>query len=234
MKLRPGPGGRKVRPAGAGRRHPLAAPRQLAARKALAALLAALACVVLALALGEDEPGSEARQPASPRPWEAAAGSGQGAGQGSGRGSGLSSIVLPPLLADAGEAPRAVLPGPAPAVEQTAVAPAAERVPTPVPDSAAALTRASAAPVDGYRIQLGVFADPANALVLQQRLREQGLPGGVQSRVVLGPFPDRAAARAAQTALRAAGMEEGIMLLPPGQAAANKATGQKSTSDRKP
>nr|WP_286206736.1 SPOR domain-containing protein [Thauera linaloolentis] len=70
------------------------------------------------------------------------------------------------------------------------------------------------APADGYRIQLGVFGDSANALSLQRELAARGLPAGIQSRVVLGPFADREAARKAQSALRAEGLEAG-MLLPP-------------------
>lgn len=70
------------------------------------------------------------------------------------------------------------------------------------------------APADGFRIQLGVFGDPANALTLQRELTAKGLPATIQSRVVLGPFTDRAAAEKAQAALRKAGHEAG-MLLPP-------------------
>ena len=76
------------------------------------------------------------------------------------------------------------------------------------------MTQARSAPADGYRIQLGVFSDPANAIGLAQELTARGLPAGIQSRVVLGPFADRDAAHKAQAALRAAGVEAG-MLLPP-------------------
>ena len=76
------------------------------------------------------------------------------------------------------------------------------------------MAEAKPAPADGYRIQLGVFADPANAVALARDLNGRGLPAGIQSRVVLGPFADRDAAHKAQVALRAAGVETG-MLLPP-------------------
>ena len=76
------------------------------------------------------------------------------------------------------------------------------------------MAQAKSAPADGYRIQLGVFGDPANAIGLVHELNARGLPAGIQSRVVLGPFADRDAAHKAQAALRAAGVEAG-MLLPP-------------------
>ena len=76
------------------------------------------------------------------------------------------------------------------------------------------MTQARSAPADGYRIQLGVFSDPANAIGLAQELTARGLPAGIQSRVVLGPFADRDAALKAQAVLSAAGVEAG-MLLPP-------------------
>ena len=76
------------------------------------------------------------------------------------------------------------------------------------------MTQARSAPADGYRIQLGVFSDPANAIGLAQELTARGLPAGIQSRVVLGPFADRDAAHKAQAVLSAAGVEAG-MLLPP-------------------
>ena len=76
------------------------------------------------------------------------------------------------------------------------------------------MAEARSAPADGYRIQLGVFSDPENAIGLARELNARGLAAGIQSRVVLGPFGDRDAAHKAQAALRAAGVEAG-MLLPP-------------------
>lgn len=69
----------------------------------------------------------------------------------------------------------------------------------------------------GYRIQLGVFGDPANAALLQSELAGRGLPAQVQSRVVLGPYRDRAAAERARAALRKAGGDAGILLPPQGK-----------------
>lgn len=67
---------------------------------------------------------------------------------------------------------------------------------------------------DGYQLQLGVFGDAGNALVLYERLSAAGFEARIQSRVVLGPFPDRRAAEQAQAALRRSGEPAGILLPP--------------------
>lgn len=212
---------------------------QLALRKAVAALLAALACVLLALTLGTDEPETvQASRERPLRPWEAKP---------------QASLTLAPpttvSLADHGAPVPAAAGGGAELVETSAEESRAsvderadgdanrgadQHADQSAPDEqAAALAQARPAPVDGYRIQLGVFADPANALALQQRLAGNGLPAGVQSRVVLGPFPDQQTARKAQAALRAAGIEEG-MLVPPAKAAGSKAAAKKTATEPKP
>lgn len=204
------------------------AASQLALRKALFTLFAALACALLALALGRDEPGTEPSLERPLRPWEAKP---------------QAPLTLPSPLsaspsaaevdAEASVATSAVATAGSVAEigSRSLVEPAAnEESPAA---QAAALAQARPAPVHGYRIQLGVFAGPANALALQQRLADQGLPAGVQSRVVLGPFPDQQTARNAQAALRAAGMEEG-MLLPPAKVADQFTRGKKPQSGGKP
>jgi len=133
---------------------------------------------------------------------------------------GVAQNVLPAPTASTtpvSPAPSSVLsPTPAPAPAPTPVQRA-----TPAADSAPEASAAPSvpqaippAPADGFRIQLGVFGDPANAAALQRELAAKGLPATIQSRVVLGPFADRAAAEKAQAALRKAGHEAG-MLLPP-------------------
>jgi cell division septation protein DedD len=87
--------------------------------------------------------------------------------------------------------------------------------PVAVPDGAVVLPPAAiGSATDGYRIQLGVFGDPANAVESFEALTARGLKAHIQSRVVLGPYPDRAAAERAQAALRKAGAEPGILVPP--------------------
>ena len=192
--------------------------RNSALRRAAGALLGAIVILIVALAL-EQEPGvSEGTQqrvitvkevPPAPAQITAPADEAQAA----------SAVTLPVTTPAAPTLPADVLPmadGAAarPPVVEEAVASmpsARERQPASL---AVLMTQARSAPADGYRIQLGVFSDPANAIGLAQELTARGLPAGIQSRVVLGPFADRDAAHTAQAALRAAGVEAG-MLLPP-------------------
>ncbi len=103
----------------------------------------------------------------------------------------------------------------------------AASTPQAVDDGAAAARGAAAVPPgvllpaaalrpagDGFQLQLGVFGDAANALVLYERLAAAGFEARIQSRVVLGPFPDRRAAEQAQAALRRGGEPAGILLPP--------------------
>lgn len=105
---------------------------------------------------------------------------------------------------------------PAPEVPPAAAVPTVE--PSPAPSPAPAAKRpaqpAPAALADGYRVQLGVFGDPANAAALQAELDGRGLPAHIQSRVVLGPFENRAQAERAQAQLRKAGAESGVVVAP--------------------
>jgi len=177
--------------------------RNAALRMAGAALLAAVAALIAALSLEQRLPGDGAR----PMPDAVAPAPSLGSG------------LFAPMeagIAAAGDsaAVRGAAPEPAQTPEETAVP-----VPSPASSPAAEamvpiLADAPPAPADGYRIQLGVFGDPANALALQRALAAQGLQAGIQSRVVLGPFADREAAQKAQAALRAAGGEAGMLLAP--------------------
>ena len=193
--------------------------RNSALRRAAGALLGAIVILIVALAL-EQEPGvSEGTQqrvitvkevPPAPAQITAPADEEQAASAVSPlpvatpAAATLLTDVLP--MAD-GAAAR-------PPVVEEAVASmpsARERQPASL---AVLMTQARSAPADGYRIQLGVFGDPENAIGLAQELTARGLPAGIQSRVVLGPFADRDAAHKAQAVLSAAGVEAG-MLLPP-------------------
>lgn len=107
-------------------------------------------------------------------------------------------------------------PPPTPEALPAAAVPTVE--PSPAPSPAPAAKRpaqpAPAALADGYRVQLGVFGDPANAAALQAELDGRGLPAHIQSRVVLGPFENRAQAERAQAQLRKAGAESGVVVAP--------------------
>jgi len=72
---------------------------------------------------------------------------------------------------------------------------------TPGPDAAQTL-----AARQGFVVQLGVFTTVENAQALQARLKEQGMPAFLETRVVVGPFRDRAEADAAQHKLKALGV----------------------------
>ncbi len=194
--------------------------RNSALRRAAGALLGAIVILIVALAL-EQEPGvgegtqqrvitfKEAPPPppaqiTAPADEEQAASAVSPLPVATPAAATLLTDVLP--MAD-GAAAR-------PPVVEEAVASmpsARERQPASL---AVLMTQARSAPADGYRIQLGVFGDPENAIGLAQELTARGLPAGIQSRVVLGPFADRDAAHKAQAVLSAAGVEAG-MLLPP-------------------
>lgn len=90
----------------------------------------------------------------------------------------------------------------------------APRAVAPVPSGVLLPADALSPAGDGFQLQLGVFGDAANALVLYERLSAAGFEARIQSRVVLGPFPDRRAAEQAQAALRRSGEPAGILLPP--------------------
>jgi len=85
------------------------------------------------------------------------------------------------------------------AVARTSSRPSADPSPTP-----AALKVAPSA--TGYVVQLGVFASVEHAQSLQSKLKEQGIPTTLETRVIVGPFQDRAEADAAQKKLNALGI----------------------------
>jgi DedD protein len=57
-----------------------------------------------------------------------------------------------------------------------------------------------------FVVQLGMFSSIENAQALLERLKAQGVPAYLETRVVVGPFRDRAEADAAQRKLQAAGV----------------------------
>ena len=193
--------------------------RNCALRRAAGALLGAIVILIVALAL-EQEPGvGEGTQQrvitvkeVPPPPAQITAPADEEQAASAVTPLPVTTPAAPTLLSDVLPMADGAAARPPGVEEAVASMPSArERQPASL---AVLMTQARSAPADGYRIQLGVFSDPANAIGLAQELTARGLPAGIQSRVVLGPFADRDAAHKAQAALRAAGVEAG-MLLPP-------------------
>jgi hypothetical protein len=131
---------------------------------------------------------------------------GRGTPEGERQMASLWTRTAPQVLNGEAEGRRAA-PAPAPAATTT-------RVPTE-----AAPARAAAAAA-GARVQVGVFAQPANARSAEARLAALGLPvetvrGTLDGRAVeivrAGPFASEAAAREALAAVRRAGFGDAIL-----------------------
>jgi DedD protein len=82
--------------------------------------------------------------------------------------------------------------------------PARSAPPPPMPAAAPDSVRLPSTP--GYVVQLGMFSSVDNAQALLERLKAQGVPAYLETRVVVGPFRDRAEADAAQRKLQAGGV----------------------------
>lgn len=192
---------------------------RLALRRGLAALAIALLAAFAAMRLGSPPQQSAAAETSNEVvPGERAVL----------EPAGTLVLPFPPLqesaaIADTGQEaePQTGVAAAEPAARPASANEDAENEPAaaPAPEQAAdtvleQLAQVPVAASDGYRLQLGVFGDPGNAVALQRQLARQGLPAGVQSRVVLGPFPSREAAHEAQSQLKARGLDGG-MLLPP-------------------
>ncbi len=125
------------------------------------------------------------------------------------------------------EAPREGVvesPPPAPPPPKTPPPPApVVKVPppilAPVPKPPAAEPAAAAPSSREFAINVGLFADPANAEKAHARLLEEGLPAftqivempkGARTRVRVGPFEGRASAEAAAERIRALGLDAQI------------------------
>lgn len=208
------------------------APRRVALARAAAALSGALLVVLLALSAGEGEglapATSAARTPAQgasvpilppvpPAPTPDAAATAARVAQ-----APIGPVIVPAPVSPAHSLPvAAVMPAAGPERTGAVVAPAASVEPgAPAPTTTAReqgvlIPRAAAAAVgSGYLVQIGVFADPANALKAYEQAVALGQPAHVQSRVVLGPFADRAAAERARKVLQGAGAGPGALIAP--------------------
>jgi DedD protein len=94
---------------------------------------------------------------------------------------------------------------PVPARRPAATAPGAAR--TGAPSSATEPTPVQPERIKGFVVQMGVFSSTQNALALQARLKDQGIPAFLETRVVVGPFRSRAEADAAKKRLRELGLQ---------------------------
>jgi len=186
----------------------LTAPRRVLLLRATAALAAAVALGLAALLLSA--------RPEVPAPWPQAAPPAAQPAAESVAPSRLPAVVPVPVetsTALALEHPEVSLEpaaSPAPASAENPAAPASTPPSVPeVPEGVLLPHAAASGGGPGYRIQLGVFGDPANALQLYERLAAEGYAAGIQSRVVLGPFADRDAAERARRKLREGGQWRG-------------------------
>ena len=91
-----------------------------------------------------------------------------------------------------------VLPAQAPKETLAPEKPAASEIPL--------LPRNKVAQGQGYTVQLGVFANYANAQALQQRLASKGIKAHMETRVQLGPFQDKQEAEAAYRKIKQLGL----------------------------
>ncbi|MDQ8022697.1 MAG: SPOR domain-containing protein [Moraxellaceae bacterium] len=122
----------------------------------------------------------------------------------------MLGVPAPP----AGARPTSAPPAP-PAATATPAKPAA-----PAESSRLVLQSAPPAPrparpaEEGFTLQVGVFASHSNAQELYDRLKSNGIPSQLETRVSVGPFKTREEAQAAQQKLARLGVERGIVVPP--------------------
>lgn len=123
------------------------------------------------------------------------------------------AVVPPPVLSAPEPTVVAAPPAPPPPAEPAAVA---APKPKPAPARAAAAREPADAVPQAHGINVGLFADPANAERAHARLIEAGLPAilqkvdspkGERTRVRVGPFAGRAQAEEAAARIRAMGLD---------------------------
>jgi cell division septation protein DedD len=124
----------------------------------------------------------------------------------------------PPTIGDdatepapAGQAPARAQRAAGAEVPESTGGPGPAQIPGAPPAAGKPVGRQSAAapplePRQGFVVQLGVFTTVENAQSLQSKLKEQGIPVFLETRVVVGPFRDRAEAEAAQRKLKELGV----------------------------
>lgn len=154
-------------------------------------------------------PPADAAQPAEPSPSPASPAASEPV---AGTGTSAEPVPVPvpvalPTVAAPVSAPEPVpTPAPAPPPSQTEAKPTV----------AAAAAESIRPRLNGPVVNVGLFADPANARRVQERLAEARLPvvvdpvessRGTLSRVRVGPFADKAQAEKAAAKVRALGLE---------------------------
>jgi len=160
-------------------------------------------------------PPADADQPAEPSPSPASA------------ALPASPAASEPVAGPVTSAEPVPVPVPVPVPTVAAPVSAPEPVPTPAPapppsqtEAKPTVAAAAAEPIrprlSGPVVNVGLFADPANARRVQERLAEARLPvvvdpvessRGTLSRVRVGPFADKAQAEKAAAKVRALGLE---------------------------
>lgn len=172
-------------------------PVNLKHRLVGAIMLAAAAVIVLPLILREQEPPAELKSPAEESVSDHA--------------SAPTTGVLPIPAPNRAPAAKPA----APAAEDSAVG----TVPAPAPAEAA--PAAATEPAKGWVVQVGVFANEANAARLADTLKGQGhevmldhitLQNAKRLRLRVGPFADKAQAQQAQAEIRQATGVAGAVL----------------------
>jgi len=136
-----------------------------------------------------------------------------------------AAVSAPQAESGSGAVPEPAVPAavvdaaPAPPVQETLPAPVAQSVSVPPPAKRAVppARQTQAAAQRKLYINVGLFADPANARRAHARLRQAGLPSTVQSvaradgrrlqRVRVGPFASAAQANAAAAQVRTLGLD---------------------------
>lgn len=111
---------------------------------------------------------------------------------------------------------------PTPAGAKTAPAPQPAPARPAAPGDASRLVLQSAPPAprparpaeEGFTLQVGVFSSHSNAQELFDKLKSNGIPSQLETRVSVGPFKTREEAQAAQQKLARLGVERGILVPP--------------------
>jgi DedD protein len=101
--------------------------------------------------------------------------------------------------------PQSVTISPAPLSKKPAEPVAAESKPAVAPAASPIKTTEAAAP-KGYVVQLGLFSNYENAVLLQKRLAEHGIKSYTETRLHVGPFQNKAEADQALNQIRGMGI----------------------------
>ncbi|MFY3386821.1 SPOR domain-containing protein [Paracidovorax sp. MALMAid1276] len=166
-------------------------------------------------------PPTPAQAPASPAPKAAASAAAASPRPAAAAAPAASRAPAPSATAPSASQQRAATSAASPSSKASASAAPASPSKRPPPPAAAAPKASAEVPATvgstpGYYINVGLFADEANARKAQARLLNEGLPafrqelnsaGGRRIRVRTGPYDTRAQADAAAASIRAMGLD---------------------------